>query len=119
MPRLISLALTLSFLALMALPAAADSTFFSTGNPDGKMATASRPATAGKIEIEAADDFVLTGQTSISGASSFRLAISALKISKIEQSKLGISAYCIKHSLRISLQILKVRGLSWPEEYLS
>ncbi len=33
---------------------------FSTGNPDGLMATASRPGTAGKFEIEAADDFVLT-----------------------------------------------------------
>jgi hypothetical protein len=56
---------------LVALLAAAEpvragpSFFFSTGDPDGKMATASRPASAGKIEIEAADDFALTGATQI------------------------------------------------------
>lgn len=43
--------------------------FFSTGNPDGLMAMASRPSGNGKIEIEAADDFILTQPTSISGAS--------------------------------------------------
>ena len=42
--------------------------FFSTGDPDGKMATASQPATAGKIEIESADDFVLTSPTAINSA---------------------------------------------------
>jgi hypothetical protein len=41
---------------------------FSTGDPDGRMATASRPESAGKIEIESADDFVLTGPTSITSA---------------------------------------------------
>jgi hypothetical protein len=53
---------------LLAGSATADSVFFSTGNPDGLMAMASRPSSAGKLEIEAADDFVLTGQTSITGA---------------------------------------------------
>ena len=53
---------------LCAMPAAADTTFFSTGSPDGLMATASRPASAGKFEIELADDFVLTTTTSISSA---------------------------------------------------
>jgi hypothetical protein len=53
---------------LCALPAAAaDITFFNTGNPDGKIATASRPDTAG-FEIESADDFVLTHSTSITDA---------------------------------------------------
>ena len=37
--------------------------FISTGDPDGKMAMASRPSGNGKIEIETADDFIL-GQTS-------------------------------------------------------
>ena len=46
--------------ALLAAPASAGDFFFSTGDPDGKMATASRPGSAGKIEIESADDFVLT-----------------------------------------------------------
>jgi hypothetical protein len=46
---------------MMPLPAAADPFFFSTGNPDGRMATATRPESAGKFEIESADDFGLTG----------------------------------------------------------
>jgi len=47
-------------------PVAAAPFVFSTGNPDGLMATATRPASAGKFEIESADDFVLTGPTSTS-----------------------------------------------------
>jgi hypothetical protein len=52
----------------LAAPVAATPFAFSTGNPDGKMATASRPESAGKFEIESADDFVLTGPTSITKA---------------------------------------------------
>jgi PEP-CTERM motif len=44
-------------------PAAAVPFFFSTGNPDGLVATGSRPSSAGKIEIETADDFVVSGGT--------------------------------------------------------
>ncbi len=50
------------------VPAYAAPFFFSTGNVDGRMAAASRPAAGGKIEIEAADDFVITGQTQITSA---------------------------------------------------
>jgi hypothetical protein len=50
------------------IPAAADSVLFSTGNVDGLIAAASRPATGGKSEIEAADDFALSNSTSISSA---------------------------------------------------
>jgi hypothetical protein len=53
---------------LTTMPAAATPFFFSTGDPDGKMATASRPGTAGKIEIESGDDFVLTSATAITSA---------------------------------------------------
>jgi hypothetical protein len=42
--------------------------FFSTGDPDGLIATASRPDSAGKIEIESADDFVLASPTTITNA---------------------------------------------------
>ena len=42
--------------------------FFSTGSPDGLLAAASRPSSAGKFEIETADDFVLTSPTTISSA---------------------------------------------------
>jgi hypothetical protein len=54
---------------VMPLPAAADAFVFSTGNPDGRMATATRPESAGKFEIETGDDFVLTQHTSITGVS--------------------------------------------------
>ena len=50
-------------------PAAAAPFFFSTGDPDGKMATASRPTGASTFGIEAADDFALAGSTTITGAS--------------------------------------------------
>jgi hypothetical protein len=41
---------------------------FSTGSPDGRMATASRPASPGKKEIESADDFILSSQTALTQA---------------------------------------------------
>jgi hypothetical protein len=56
-------------LALYSVPSAAAATFaFSTGNPDGRMAMASRPDSPGKPEIEAADDFVLSAATAITHA---------------------------------------------------
>src|SRR5579864_602849 len=56
-------------LCFCALPTSADEVVVNTGNPDGKIATASRPSSPGKTEIETADDFVLTQTTSISGGS--------------------------------------------------
>src|SRR5215469_9844665 len=53
---------------LAAWPAAADVFFFSTGNPDGKIATLSRPAEPGLLETETADDFVVTQTTAITSA---------------------------------------------------
>jgi len=41
---------------------------FNTGAPDGKMATASRPESPGKIEIESADDFNLSTPVTITHA---------------------------------------------------
>jgi hypothetical protein len=61
----------------LAAPALADPFFFSTGQPDGRIATASRPASAGKIEIESADDFVLGAQTAISSATFTGLLVGA------------------------------------------
>jgi hypothetical protein len=66
------LAILLSLLGcLPAMPAAAllPAVYtFSTGSPDGLMATASRPESGGNFEIETGDDFVLTTTTSITGA---------------------------------------------------
>ena len=53
---------------LTALPASADPFFFSTGNPNGLMATASRPDIPPGSEIESADDFILSSQTKITSA---------------------------------------------------
>jgi hypothetical protein len=54
--------------SVLAAPAIAAPFFFSTGNPDGKMATAARPGTGGAFEIESADDFILTSGTRIDTA---------------------------------------------------
>jgi hypothetical protein len=63
------LAISAALIGLLpAAAAAADPTFFSTGTPDGLMATATRPDSPGKFEIESADDFVLTHSTSITSA---------------------------------------------------
>src|SRR5262245_62866234 len=62
-PSLLTIAL-----GFTAAPAVAVPFQFSTGNPDGKIATAARPGTGGAFEIESADDFVLTDQTSITHA---------------------------------------------------
>jgi PEP-CTERM motif len=63
-------AIPLSLLGcLCAMPAAAQTPFFfDTGAPDGKIATATRPDSPGKFEIESADDFILTHSTSITSA---------------------------------------------------
>jgi hypothetical protein len=60
---------TTAFLTLASThSASAGGFFFSTGSPDGLIATASRPASPGKLETETADDFVLTQQTRIDSA---------------------------------------------------
>jgi hypothetical protein len=66
-PGILSIA-AMALAILIATPAAAQMYFFSTGNPDGKMATASRPSSTGKIEIESADDFALTSPTNLNSA---------------------------------------------------
>jgi hypothetical protein len=53
---------------VLAGQAPAATIFFSTGNPDGKLAAATQPSSAGKIEIETGDDFVLTAETLITNA---------------------------------------------------
>jgi hypothetical protein len=77
--------------AWLASPASAGSTFFfSTGNPDGKMATASRPASAGKIEIESADDFVILGTTKITSATFTGLLPTNASLSDVQDVRIEI-----------------------------
>ncbi len=56
------LVLGLALLALVPLAprASASSFFFSTGSPDGLIGTLSRPASAGLVQTETADDFILS-----------------------------------------------------------
>ena len=65
-----SVAISLGLLTaiLASSPAGATPFFFSTGNPDGLMASASRPDSGGQFEIESADDFVLSSATSLTNA---------------------------------------------------
>ena len=68
---LLALCITITVLTPIARPgatASASSFFFTTGEPDGRMAAASRPESRHKIELEAADDFILTSQTIIDRA---------------------------------------------------
>jgi hypothetical protein len=68
----------------IATPASALPFFFSTGDPDGRMATASRPGTAGVTEIESADDFDLTASTTISSATFTGLLTGGSSVSDVQ-----------------------------------
>src|SRR5207249_10201665 len=61
----LALGSTLSALLLLAAQASAASFSFSTGDPDGKIGTLSRPPSAGQIQTETADDFILPETTII------------------------------------------------------
>jgi PEP-CTERM motif len=71
MNRCIIIAITFIMLTFFGTPAMADSFFFSTGDPNGLMATASRPASSGKITIESADDFIVTAPTTVISSATF------------------------------------------------
>jgi len=71
-------------------PALGGSFFFSTGNPDGLMATASRPGSGGNVEIEAADDFVLTTPTNLTSATFTGLLPLAASLSDIVDVRIEI-----------------------------
>jgi hypothetical protein len=78
------LSATFSVGLLFGTPALADPFFFSTGfNPDGKIATLSRPASPGALQTETADDFILSQQTSIDHASFIGLLPSTAPLSSV------------------------------------
>jgi hypothetical protein len=90
-----------------AVPAAADTFLFSTGNPDGLIATASRPASAGKLEIESADDFVLTGETAITSATFTGLLPTGAPLSDV--SDVVVEIYRVFPTTRILSEPHKLR----------
>jgi hypothetical protein len=73
------------FASLFALPAAADPFSFSTGIPDGRIGTLSRPASASGIQTETADDFILGHATSITNATFYGLIPTGTPLSSISE----------------------------------
>ena len=77
----------LTFAAMvMPLPAVADAFTFSTGDPDGRIATLSRPnGGPGIIETETADDFILSAQqTSLTQATFTGLIPAGATVTQVE-----------------------------------
>jgi hypothetical protein len=83
MLRSLSLIMLLALGLLAAIPAAADGVIVNTGNTDGLIAMAARPESPGKVEIEAADDFILSGSTKVTGGSFVGLLPSGASISQV------------------------------------
>jgi hypothetical protein len=81
---------TVSAAILTATPAPAGQFTFSTGDPEGKIATLSRPASPGKIETETADDFLLTQPKRIDSASFTGLLPSGAALSSITQVEIEL-----------------------------
>lgn len=86
----ISLAAAMVAATLLAPPVRADPFFFSTGEPDGKIGTLSRPAGAGAIQTETADDFILNRNTSINQATIFGLLPSGASLATIANVEVEI-----------------------------
>ena len=58
-------------------------TLFSTGSPDGKIATLSQAASSGKLETETADDFILGQQAVVTNATFVGLLTGGASLSSI------------------------------------
>jgi len=79
-------------LLLVASQAAEPSFFFSTGAPDGLMATATRPgpASGANQETESGDDFILSNQTLINSATITGLLPAGVNLSDVSQVRVEI-----------------------------
>ncbi len=77
--------------AFVAAPTNAGSFSFSTGSPDGRMATGSRTDSPGKIEIESADDFIVPIQgVNLTNATFTGLIPTGVSLSDITQVQIEI-----------------------------
>jgi hypothetical protein len=74
---------------LLTTPAAAG-VIFSTGNPDGRIATLSRPASGGALETETADDFILGQNAMITGATFIGLLPTGASLSTIQDVEIEL-----------------------------
>jgi hypothetical protein len=89
--RLIVTCITMVSIAIFfAMPAAADTFDFSTGNPNGLIGTLSRPASAGLIQTETADDFILNHGTMINQATFTGLLPAGASLSSISDVEIEI-----------------------------
>ena len=80
-----------AFVAAMVIEqASADPYFFSTGSPDGLIATLSSPASAGQLETETADDFVTAAPTMITSATFTGLLPSGTPLSAVNQVEIEL-----------------------------
>ena len=86
----ISLVAALVAGALLSSPVWADPFLFSTGDPDGKIGTLSRPAGGGGIQTETADDFILKRNTIINRATFFGLLPSGTSLASIANVEVEI-----------------------------
>ena len=75
---------------LSAMPATADPFTFNTGNVTNLIATATRPESTGKFEIESADDFFLTNSASITNATFTGLVTGPSPLSNIGEVRIEI-----------------------------
>jgi hypothetical protein len=75
----------LLFASLMTItyPAVAEPFLFNTGNVNGLMAAATRPSSAGKFEIEAGDDFIVSSQTKLNSATFTGLIPAGASVSSV------------------------------------
>jgi hypothetical protein len=80
----------LAFGISVAMPAWAATFSFTTGNPDGLMGAASRPASPGKLETETADDFTLDQTTVIRRATIVGLVPSGTKPEDIKEVEVEV-----------------------------
>ena len=75
---------------VLSLSAEAATLLFSTGSPDGKIATLSRPSGSGQIETETADDFLLNQMSRITQATFVGLLPSGVPLSSVNQVEIEL-----------------------------
>jgi hypothetical protein len=74
----------------LATPVRAEPFSFSTGDPDGRLAALSQPASAGHLETETADDFVLAATTTIDQATIVGLIPSGTPLAAVTNVEIEI-----------------------------
>lgn len=89
--RRLMVGFTFAVVAVLLATASARADFvFSTGDPNGLMATATRPSSGGAIEIETGDDFILGSHTLITNATFTGLLSPSVDLSLIGNVRVEI-----------------------------